>query len=72
MPKHLNSFVLRCWRLADGGQRIEVEHIQSGEKRLTHSPGEAVEWVCVRSDDAGHATPATPGERAPQRAEPER
>lgn len=48
MAKQHQSFVIRCWRLDRGEERIEIEHIQSGEKRLAHSAAEANEWICAR------------------------
>ena len=52
MTKRHQSFLLRCWRLGECEQRIEIEHIQSGQKRLARSVEEAVAWVC----EADHAT----------------
>lgn len=32
MKKQYGSFVIRCWRLLDETYRVEIEHVQSGEK----------------------------------------
>lgn len=45
MVKHLDSFVLRCWSFPDGEQRIEIEHIQSGDVRLARTLVEAADWM---------------------------
>jgi hypothetical protein len=47
MPKHLRSFLVRCWDLADGGQRVEIEHIQSGKRTVATSVASAVAWICA-------------------------
>lgn len=39
------SFVVRCWRLGSREPRIEIEHVQSGQRRLAHSTKEALEWI---------------------------
>ena len=51
MAKRHQSFLVRCWQLDRGGQRIEIEHIQSGEKHLARSTAEANEWICARMHD---------------------
>lgn len=51
MRRH-SSFLLRCWELGSDGERIEIEHIQSGTKVLARSVGAAVEWICARDGDA--------------------
>ncbi len=57
MAKQHQSFVIRCWRLQRGEERIEIEHIQSGEKHLAHSTAEANGWICARMSDPQRATP---------------
>ncbi len=51
MPKHLRSFLIRCWDLADGEQRIEIEHIQSGKRIVAMSAEIAVAWICDGAGD---------------------
>lgn len=57
MKKQYGSFVIRCWRLPDQTYRVEIEHIQSGEKAdaislevvqgwiEAHIPGEMAEQL---------------------------
>jgi hypothetical protein len=45
------SFLVRCWRRETGPERIEVEHIQSGEKTLVASLAEAAAWMSDRSGE---------------------
>jgi hypothetical protein len=56
MARLIGSFLVRLWRTTRS-QRIEIEHIQSGEKELVASVAEAVEWITVH---AGAVEPATP------------
>ena len=46
------SFLIRCWRSGDHEQRLEIEHIQSGERALVAAPGAALEWMAARTDAA--------------------
>lgn len=57
MAKQHQSFVIRCWKLDRGEERIEIEHIQSGEKYLARSTAEANEWICARMNDPPRAPP---------------
>lgn len=50
MARRLNSFLLRYWDLGSGSERIEIEHIQSGEKRLAISMADAVAWMREHAD----------------------
>jgi hypothetical protein len=50
------SFLVRCWRRDIGPARIEVEHIQSGEKTLVTSLAEAAEWMSIKSHGDTGAT----------------
>lgn len=52
MRRH-SSFLLRCWDLGGDGQRIAIEHIQSGQRTLAHSVEMAVAWICERDAEAG-------------------
>jgi hypothetical protein len=45
MPTSYQSFLVRLWNLNDVNERIEIEHIQSGQKQVLHSRAEAVEWM---------------------------
>jgi len=55
MARRYGSFLLRYW-LVDGveGQRIEIEHIQSGEHTLVSSLAAALDWIAAHA-----AAPAT-------------
>jgi hypothetical protein len=51
MGLHYDSFVLRCWRLRDEQQRIEVEHLQSGARTRVLALSAALDWIqtqCTR------------------------
>ena len=39
------SFLVRWWVVNDGSLRIELEHIQSGERTVVASPAEALAWM---------------------------
>ena len=55
------AFLLRCWRLAGGQQRLEVQQISSGERIVVTSAAAALAWVTARTDDTA-AVPATRAE----------
>jgi hypothetical protein len=57
MERKHNSFLLRCWWRKGGLERVEIEHIQSGERELASSVAEAVEWICAHGDGNGKETP---------------
>lgn len=69
MPKHLRSFLVRCWELADGDQRVEIEHIQSGKRTVATSVASAVAWICASdeplapADEVGDVSRRTASER---------
>lgn len=46
-----SSFLIRCWGLSDGKQRIRVQHVQSGEWTNAAAFGEAVDWMETRCYD---------------------
>lgn len=45
MPSQQHSFVVRCWQLGSHDERLEIEHVQTGHKRLARSTAEAIEWI---------------------------
>lgn len=49
MARLLGSFLIRLWRTGRS-QRIEIEHIQSGEKGLVTSVADAIDWINARAD----------------------
>ncbi len=73
MPKLYSAFMLRCWRLGTDAERIEIEHIQTGEKTRVSSVQAALDWIRSFIQDepieqgaragAGGAAPLSPSER---------
>lgn len=63
MAKHHQSFLIRCWQLDRGEKRIEIEHIQSGDRWLAHSTSEAIDWIHARLGQSPAAMNA-PDERS--------
>jgi hypothetical protein len=49
MAKRYASFLVRWWYLDGGGQRVKVEHIQTGEHVLLDSLASAFDWVSAWS-----------------------
>ena len=45
MRRRYDSFLIRWWRLASGVERIEIEHIGSGEKALVANLTVAMRWI---------------------------
>ncbi len=48
MAKWFGSFLIRRWRFAGGAERIEIEHIQTGERALLDSLPAALDWIAAR------------------------
>jgi hypothetical protein len=63
MMSRLQTFVVRWWLLRNGEQRIEIEHIQSRETRLTRSASEALDWMSAHSTAAPPPQPEAGAER---------
>ncbi len=60
MARVHSSFLLRCWQVGGGGRRIEVEHIQSGERTVCADVAAAVDWICTHGElGAAHDDPAS-------------
>jgi hypothetical protein len=50
--RRYDSFVVRCWHLDGGRERIEVEHLQSGgHTRLDHLAA-LTAWICTQCDES--------------------
>jgi hypothetical protein len=49
MPRQYDAFFVRHWRLEDDGRRIEVVHVQTGERTLFASLPQAVAWLDTRT-----------------------
>jgi hypothetical protein len=59
MTKWYGSFLLRCWHLDDDGQRLEIEHIQSGARTQAASITAALAWISARDQTVSSSeTPA--------------
>lgn len=52
------TFLIQCWFLDDGAQRLVLEHIQSGERTVCTTMAAAIEWLCDRSAVAADAADA--------------
>ena len=72
MRRQYCAFLVRCWALDDRTRRYQVTHIQSGERRLVATLGEALAWMeasCGGShrhpqpdeDSSHHRDPGPPG-----------
>ncbi len=63
MSRRFNSFLLRRWDRADGGLRIEIEHIQQGTRVVVASTAAALRWLDrhTASDDSTGAPNDEPG-----------
>jgi hypothetical protein len=53
MAKRYGSFLLRRWRLPDGGERVEVQHIQTGDRVVFASLEAALDWIAAQEDAPG-------------------
>ena len=59
MVKHYGTFVVRYWALGWGGERVEIEHIQSGTRARLASLRAAEDWIAAQV-----AAPPRPAEDA--------
>jgi hypothetical protein len=59
MVRWYGSFLLRRWRLSGGAERVEVEHIQTGERALLTSLPTALEWIAAREATSAADRPAS-------------
>ena len=58
MAKLGGSFLIRYWHLGAGARRIEIEHIQSGERALVASAAAALDWIGARAGATTAPVPA--------------
>jgi hypothetical protein len=49
MTKSYSSYLFRWWHLESDRQRIEIVHIQSGERTLQETLSDALTWLEARS-----------------------
>jgi hypothetical protein len=62
MARRYGSFLIRCWALASGELRLEIEHIQSGDRTRTTSLTEGLAWIKARASQFDRPNPAAPDE----------
>lgn len=55
--KQRETFVVRCWLLTDGEQRLEIEHVTSGERHRCASLPAAEAWIFARFHAPGRTGP---------------
>lgn len=48
MVRRYGTFVLRYWRLDGRGERVAIEHIQSGARTRVASFGAAEAWIAAQ------------------------
>lgn len=53
--KRFGTFVIRYWSLPDDERRLDIEHVQSGERHRCASLPEAEAWLLA------HIRPPLPG-----------
>jgi hypothetical protein len=64
MPQRYRAYLLRHWHLANGRERVEVQHIQTGDR--TRHPTLSDAWLLREGQGGGDApdtlsaTPAMP------------
>ncbi len=51
MDRRYDTYLLRWWH-SDGGERAEVQHIQTGERTALPSLAAACSWLLTRYDEA--------------------
>ena len=56
MARHYGSFLVRCWEVGADQRRIEIEHVQSGQRTRVSSLADVVRWMeahCARASAGG-------------------
>jgi len=66
MARHYGSFLVRCWQVAADQQRIEIEHVQSGQRTCVPSLADMVRWMEAHW---ARASADRPSEAAQERSE---
>jgi hypothetical protein len=65
MARRYDAFLVRHWALdGERGSRIEVVHVQSGDRSLGISLAEVVTWMQARVTSSGAVDRAPPGDDA--------
>jgi hypothetical protein len=69
--KRFGTFVIRYWSLPDDARRLDIEHVQTGERFRCASLPEAEAWLAarVRSPASGINGPPAADGAAPGRVE---
>jgi hypothetical protein len=67
MSPRYRAYLLRHWHLANGRERVEVQHIQTGERIHHRTLAEGCFWLTRRSRDPPATAPpvASPGTPRP-------
>jgi hypothetical protein len=60
--RRYNAYLVRHWSLPDGAERIEIQHVQSGESARVRSLQATLDWIGQRSQERSL------GECLPERA----
>jgi hypothetical protein len=61
MPQRYSAYLLRHWQLANGRERVEVQHIQTGDRTRHPTLADACAWL---TSQAREPTPSTPAHKA--------
>jgi hypothetical protein len=65
VTRRYGSFVVRCWWLENGEQRIDVEHMQSGSRVRVNALKAALDWMVAQQGSRRPAPGTAPGAPAP-------
>lgn len=66
MARAYSSFLVRYWQLDGGRTRIEVQHIQTGQRTRVASAQAAIAWIgALSTDPSTWAASHAQGETAP-------
>ena len=66
MARTYTSFLLRCWRLASGALRIEIEQIPTGSRTVVPSFPLGTEWMEARSKEVPDESNVRPAIDSPE------
>ena len=55
MVRRYNSFLVRCWIFDGDTWRIQIEHIQSGDRTHVTVPDDAMDWIRVYCEQSPSA-----------------
>jgi hypothetical protein len=63
MARRYGSFLIRCWALDGGELRLEIEHIQSGDRTQTASLTDGLAWIKARASQFDRTSSAATADR---------